>query len=70
MRNKLKAALITLLIIGALVPIVITGYYYPMMFVGGLATISTFLLFYAIYSAVLHTLNVKDEYKIGGQDDN
>ena len=69
MRNKLKAALITLLIIGALVSIVIAGYYFPMVFVSILGAIGAFFLFYAMYSAVLHNLNVKDEYKIGGQDE-
>jgi hypothetical protein len=66
MRNKIKAALITLLIIGALVSIVIAGYYYPMVFAIGLGAIGAFFLFYAMYSAVLHGLNVKDEHKIGG----
>jgi prepilin signal peptidase PulO-like enzyme (type II secretory pathway) len=70
MRNKIKAALITLLIIGALVSIVIAGYYYPMVFVIGLGTIAANALFYAVYVAVLHNLDVKDENKIGGQDEN
>jgi len=67
MKNKIKAALITSLIIGVLVSIVIAGYYYPMVFIIGLGTIGAFFLFYAMYSAVLHDLNVKEEHKIGGQ---
>jgi hypothetical protein len=73
MNNKIKAALITSLIIGAFAFVIMACYYSLMIFVkifvGGLGIIAASTLFYAVYVAVLHDLNVKDEYKIGGDNE-
>jgi len=74
MNNKQKAALITSLIMGVFPFVFIACYYWQeifvKIFVGGLGIIGASALFYAVYVAVLHDLDVKDEHKIGGQDDN
>lgn len=69
MSNKIKAALITSLIIGALVSIVIAGYYNPMLLVPSFGIICMFAMFYVVYDNILHYLNGKDEHKIKGQDE-
>jgi len=73
MSNKQKAALITSLIMGVFPFVFIACYYWQKIFVkifvGGLGIIAASALFYAVYDAVLHHLNVKDEYKIGGPDE-
>ncbi len=70
MKNKLKAALITLSIIGTLTLVVIVGTYFPLTFVAGLVIMGAGALFYTMYDTILHGLNVKDENKIGGKNDN
>lgn len=67
MSNKLKATLITSLIMGTLTLVVIAATYFPLTFVSGLGIIGASALFYAVYVAVLHHLNVKHENKIGGE---
>ncbi len=62
MKNKLKAALITPLIIGVFTLAVITGYYFPMMFVTGLVIMGVYALFYVVYDSILDHLNDRDEY--------
>jgi hypothetical protein len=73
MSNKLKATLITSLIMGVFPFVFIACYYWQeifvKIFVSGLGIIGASALFYSVYVAVLHHLNVKDEYKIGGQDE-
>ena len=73
MNNKIKAALITLLIMGAFAFVIIACIYsliiFVKIFVGALGIIAASALFYAVYVAVLHDLNVKDEHKIGGDNE-
>ena len=73
MSNKLKAALITSLIMGVFPFVFIACYYWQEIFVKIfdvlLVVIGASALFYSVYVAVLHHLNVKDEYKIGSQDE-
>jgi len=73
MSNKQKAALITSLIMGVFPFVFIACYYWQKIFVkifvSGLGIIAASALFYAVYVAVLHHLNVKDEHKIGGPDE-
>jgi hypothetical protein len=73
MSNKQKAALITSLIMGVFPFVFIACYYWQKIFVkifvSGLGIIAASALFYAVYVAVLHDLNVKDENKIGGPDE-
>jgi hypothetical protein len=68
MSNKLKAALITSLIMGVFPFVFISCYYWQKIFVkifvSGLGIIAASALFYAVYVSVLHHLNVKDENKI------
>jgi hypothetical protein len=73
MSNKQKAALITSLIMGVFPFVFIACYYWQKIFVkifvGGLGIIAASALFYAVYVAVLHHLDVKHENKIGGPDE-
>ena len=61
MTNKIKAALITLSIIGVIALIILAGVYSPVWFAISMLTVCSCAMFYIVYDNVLFTLNNKDK---------